>query len=81
MKILIELGGVVSCIYDETIDLSSLGRPMIQRASRVEPNAEGRWIADLSPVNGPILGPFNIRSEALTAELTWLDQRLFEGCR
>ena len=31
------------------------------------------WLADLSPVNGPVLGPFDRRSEALAAELAWLE--------
>ena len=42
--------------------------PSITRASHVEPDAEGRWLADLTPVAGPVLGPFDLRSEALAAE-------------
>ena len=28
---------------------------MISRASHVEPDRHGRWLVDLSPVNGPVL--------------------------
>ncbi len=28
---------------------------------------------DLSPVGGPVLGPFRLRSQALAAEQAWLD--------
>lgn len=44
--------GVVRCIYGEQIDLAALGIPAISRASHVEPDDEGRWLADLSPVGG-----------------------------
>ena len=40
----------------------------------VEPTADGRWIADLWPVDGPPLGPFPSRSQALSAEHNWLTQ-------
>jgi hypothetical protein len=55
------------------IDLAAMGRPVITRASHVEPDASGRWLADLSPVGGPLLGPFARRSEALAAESAWLE--------
>jgi hypothetical protein len=51
----------------------------IRRASHVEPDDDGQWWADLSPVNGPHLGPFAKRSEALTAESSWLEQHIFAG--
>jgi hypothetical protein len=44
------------------------------RASHVEPDDRGRWLADLSPIGGPVLGPFDRRSEALEAEVTWLEE-------
>jgi hypothetical protein len=73
MQLVIALGGAVRCIYSENIDLSTLGSPTITRASHVEPDQHGRWLADLSPVNGPTLGPFHSRSEALLAEQAWLE--------
>src|SRR5262249_37709659 len=54
------------------IDLAVLGRPTITRASRVEPDEQGRWRADLTPVDGPALGPFGRRSEARPAAGDWL---------
>jgi hypothetical protein len=72
MQIIITPSGAVRCIYSETIDLTALGSPAISRASHVEPDQQGRWWADLGPVNGPRLGPYNLRSEALVAEAAWL---------
>ena len=60
-------------IYGEEIDLTALGQVSISRASHVEPDAQGRWWADLTPVHGPTLGPFSLRSDALAAEVAWLE--------
>ncbi|QDU92338.1 hypothetical protein [Lignipirellula cremea] len=73
MQIVIEPGGALRCLYGEELDLHAFGQLVIARASYVEPNASGQWIADLSPVDGPILGPFELRSAALTAERKWLE--------
>ena len=72
MDLLIDPRGTVSFIYDETLDLSSMGRLEIRRASSVEPDAHGDWWVDLAPVEGPWLGPFRWRSEALEGERRWL---------
>jgi hypothetical protein len=69
MDLLVTTEGTVRAVYGEAVDLAALGRPVIARASHVEPDAEGRWAADLGPVGGPVLGPFGRRSEALEAEL------------
>jgi hypothetical protein len=74
MEMVIDSRGVVRCLYAEEIDLSVLGTMHIQRASHVEPDATGKWWADLSPVDGPRLGPFDRRSQALHAESQWLNQ-------
>ncbi len=79
MKLLVKPDGTVLAIYDEMIDLTILGRPTITRASQVEPDAQGRWRADLSPVGGPMLGPFDRRSEALQAEHDWLERNWLNG--
>ncbi|MDG3005461.1 hypothetical protein [Paludisphaera mucosa] len=80
MQLVVDPRGVVRAVYSETIDLASLGRPAILRASRVEPDAEGRWTADLARVGGPALGPFAFRREALEAEVAWLEaHRLTPG--
>lgn len=72
MELVITMTGEVRCVYDESIDLHQLGSLTIERASHVEPTADGRWSADLSPVGGPKLGPFNLRTAALQAEQQWL---------
>ena len=72
MELIIETGGNLRCIYAEAIDLHSLGQPKITRASHVEPDSTGRWTADLAPVDGPKLGPFDKRTDALAAEVQWL---------
>ena len=72
MDLIIAPDGGLRCIYDETIDLAALGTLQIQRASQVEPAAAGGWTADLRLVDGPVLGPFALRSAALMAEREWL---------
>jgi len=74
MKLLISPQGAVHCVYSEAIDLATLGRLAISRGSYVEPNAAGQWLVDLSPVQGPQLGPFAQRSAALESEADWLEQ-------
>jgi hypothetical protein len=66
------LDGVARCIYDEGIDLREIGTLKITRASHVVPDAEGYWWADMGPSGGPVLGPYESRSEALGAERGWL---------
>jgi hypothetical protein len=73
MELLVLPSGSVRAIYAEDIDLGVLGHAVIRRASHVEPDAQGRWIADLTPVSGPVLGPFVQRSQALQAEERWLE--------
>ena len=73
MQLIISKQGIVSCIYAESLDLASLGRLSITRGSHVEPDADGQWRVDLSPVGGPVLGPFPHRSTALAAEHEWLE--------
>ena len=80
MQLLINPSGSVRSLYDETIDLSTLGPLTIQRGSSVEPNPAGQWLCDLAPVSGPLLGPFETRSQALQAEVAWLTEHwLFPG--
>ena len=72
MELVVDAGGDVRCIYDETLDLREIGKLRITRASHVEPDAEGYWWAEITPSGGPVLGPFRSRSEALGAERRWL---------
>jgi hypothetical protein len=76
MELFITPAGQVRCLYAEELDLGSLGSLTICRASRVEPTDSGRWTADLSPIDGPTLGPFALRSQALAAEACWIEGRL-----
>lgn len=81
MELRINPQGIVCGVYDETLDLTLLGEVRIQRASHVEPTATGGWSADLSPVGGPVLGPFAQRSAALVAERKWLEQEWLSQSR
>jgi hypothetical protein len=77
LKLTIDAEGTVRTLYTEVIDLDAIGEPDITRASHVEPYHGGGWFADLSPVQGPELGPYPTRSEALAAEARWIeDNRL-----
>lgn len=80
MNLFIRPDGTIQAIYDEALDLSTIGAVTIRRASHVEPAANGPgWTADLTPVGGPVLGPFARRSEALDAEIAWLGEHLANG--
>ena len=74
MELVINSTGDIRCVYGEKVNLSELGRLSIQRGSHVEPTADGQWTADMSPVQGPQLGPFDCRTKALEAEVAWLNQ-------
>ena len=73
MDLIVSPDGTIRAVYAEAIDLGLLGHLVISRASHVEPDEARRWIANLAPVNGPILGPFDRRSDALAAEQSWLE--------
>lgn len=74
MHLIIDTDGRLSFIYDDCLaPLLDLGTAQISRASHVEPMREGGWVADLSVIGGPILGPFPLRSAALSAERDWLE--------
>jgi hypothetical protein len=71
----VDRNGTLRFVYhDDLQPLLALGRPTVRRVSHVEPTADGRWTADLSPVDGPVLGPFMLRKEALAAEMGWLEE-------
>jgi hypothetical protein len=72
MEIIFKSDGGATCIYSDGLPLAGIGKLTITRASHVEPTDDGQWTADLSPVNGPTLGPFDQRREALVAEVEWL---------
>jgi hypothetical protein len=72
--LIIDAAGQVRCLYDEAIDLAALGQLSISRGSHVEPTSGGSWKADMSPLHGPLLGPFDNRSTAVAAEQGWLTE-------
>ena len=74
MELIVCSGGKVVTPYNELLDLSDLGPARVTRASHVEPDASGNWFATI--IGGPTLGPFAKRSEAITAEVEWLQERL-----
>lgn len=76
----VDTNGIMSFIYsDDMADLSKEGEVTITRASHVEPDGDGKWYADMSPVGGPILSGFSLRQEALDAEISYLNSNLFGG--
>jgi hypothetical protein len=81
MQLIVLTSGVIRCLHFEDVDLRRLGELTIQRASHVEPASDGQWLANLSPVHGPQLGPFDTRSQALAAELRWLEQHWLSHSR
>jgi hypothetical protein len=79
MQIVIKPTGVFISLYSDSFEYGELGKPQIRRASHVEPDDTGHWFADLSPVNGPKLGPFDKRNEAIDAELEYVNNMFDEN--
>ncbi|ODA29743.1 hypothetical protein [Planctopirus hydrillae] len=75
--LLIRPQGVIVTLYSESLDWQALGQVSIERASDVEPDANGAWWAHLR--DGPSLGPYSHRSQALTAEIDWLQQHRLQA--
>ena len=78
-KIAIGPDGQLTAIYSDSLaDLCEAGSAVVVRVSHVEPDPNGPgWIADLGPINGPMLGPYRLREDALKAEMRFLDKALF----
>jgi hypothetical protein len=74
IPVIIMPSGSLRMIHDDRFDPRNIGVISIKRGSHVEPTKDGRWTADLHLVGGPVLGPFQKRSESITAELAWLQQ-------
>lgn len=72
--------GEIAFIYsDDLAEFLDLGDAQVSRASHVEPEGDGGWSADMSPVAGPKLTGFRLRSEALAAEVEWLKQEIINA--
>src|SRR5206468_2597848 len=80
ISLVVTPAGDLAGVYDERVDYHAMGEVHITRASHVEPLLDGQWVADLSPVHGPLLGPYPLRSAAVAAELDWLDANLHLLC-
>jgi len=79
MELVFKPNGDGHCIYAESIELEAIGSVSIRRASHVEPTDQGKWLADLSlTYSGPLLGPFDKRTDALSAEVQWLRENWLE---
>lgn len=75
MNIKFDKNGMAQFLYTEKLDLSLLGTVMdIKRVASVEPQG-AQWIVKIS--NKPIiLGPFGKRSDAIKAEVEWIEKNL-----
>lgn len=87
LRVTVERDGTVKAIYSDALlpVLDRLGgERTVTRASQVEPydgsggdrfaaRFQGHyWVADMRPSDGPVLGPFKRRADALDAEVEWL---------
>ncbi|MBI3832182.1 MAG: hypothetical protein HY291_21855 [Planctomycetes bacterium] len=75
--IFLRADGSLQFIYADALrSLLEHGAPVISRASHVEPTADARWIVDLAPLGGAVLGPYEYREQALAAEAAWIESCL-----
>ena len=68
-------------IYEDGHPSLGLGKAETKRASHVEPNELGYWVADLYPVGGPQLPESKERTQALNSEAKWLDENIIASSR
>ena len=67
--------GTIKCLYNEQLDLASLGKLKIKRASYVEfNNKKQRWEAKLP--SGKLIGIGKTRSKAVIAEIKYLESKM-----
>jgi hypothetical protein len=74
-RIVIDTDGTLHFVWDDALaSLVEASEAVVTRASHVEPSSTkpGWWEADMAPSDGPVLGPFRLRAEALQAEREWL---------
>jgi len=75
MQVRIDPKGTILALYQETLDLGQLGPSEIHRASHVEPEGD-LWTVDLAPIVGPRIGGFLNRSDAIQAEIDWIESHV-----
>ncbi len=74
IQIVIEPNGSIKFVYSDSMsELLQQGEFSIKRASNVEPEYDGTWSADLSPINRPKLKGFALRQNALDAEVLYIN--------
>lgn len=70
-------GTICALYYDELKPLLECGDAEVKRASHVDPEMTDsglKWFVDLAPSDGPKLGPFETRADAIDAEIQWLTE-------
>lgn len=73
MSIIITPDGNLRFIWADRLDeLKHAGAFQRRRASYVE-SFGTQWTADMAPVGGPCLGPFELHKDAIAAETAWLE--------
>ena len=77
LKLLVRTDSTVQAIYSDELAplIDKASHVEVRRASFVEPDPDGGWTATMQ--DGTKLGPFRLRSEALAAEIRYLDSKLF----
>lgn len=79
MKIKINPDGTINLLYTEDICVEELGKvDSIKRLFHVEPTQDNKWTATVNRDTSEcvMLGPFDKRSEALEAEVTWIEDNI-----
>ena len=61
-----------------TCDLSDEALISLARLP-IDETPANTWWADLTPSGGPVLGPFEKRSQALAAEAVWIQEHILKG--
>jgi len=79
-ELLIAPDGSIRFLYHDALALLLReGDASLFRASHIEPIGSA-WFADLSLVDGPTLGPYPLRADALRAEQEWLWAHFLPDC-
>jgi hypothetical protein len=71
-------GTFIEVYSDDLPNLKTEWDVKIKRAIYVDV-CEGGWVADMSILNGPQLGPYRSRQDALDAEVDWIDEMYFDA--
>ena len=73
MNVTVTPQGDIRFVWDDALHaVTTLGPWTRRRASHVEDDGHGCFTADMSPMGGPVLGPFHLHKDAIAAEVAWL---------